>query len=425
MAGVRGPSIGRRILIVAGLAGGVLGVESCTDDGVGPAEPMPAVTAAGALAFQQVSSGDIHTCGVTAGSKAYCWGWNQQGQLGDGSRTERVRPTLVKGGLLFRQISAGQAHTCGITTDNKLYCWGDNFFGQLGDGTESAEPAKVPVAVAGSRRWRQVSAGNSHTCAIAMDDRAFCWGDNSLGEIGNGSSSSTPKLMPTAVSGGLLFRQVSTALFHTCAVTLDNRAYCWGGDQWGQIGDGASSSTCSTNSLPCRKAPTLVAGGYQWRNIDAGGGGSGGEDNPDPMHGGHTCGITTDDRAFCWGEGRLGQNGDGVLTIRKAPVAVAGGLKFRSISLGIEHVCAVTTGSKPYCWGANSLGQLGDGTTTRRTRPRAVAGNHLFRQVSAGGMFACATTSDKVAWCWGANDGNLGDGTFTNRLVSVRVIGPS
>jgi hypothetical protein len=121
----------------------------------------------------------------------------------------------------------------------------------------------------------------------------------------------------------------------------------------------------------------------------------------------------------------VGQNGDGVLTIRKAPVAVAGELKFRSISLGIDYVCAVTTGSKPYCWGANPLGQLGDDTTTRRIRPRAVAGNHLFRQVSAGGMFACATTSDNVAWCWGANAGNLGDGTFTNRLVPVRVIGPS
>jgi alpha-tubulin suppressor-like RCC1 family protein len=395
-----------------------------TDPGVPRAE---ATLASAPLAFRQVSAGLWHTCGVTEDNRAYCWGL---GGLGDGTTMQRLVPTLVRGGLHFRQISAGEAHTCGVTAENRAYCWGSNFFGQLGNGSQSFDPSLRPVAVAGGHLFRQVSAGSEHTCAVTTDDRVFCWGSNTAGQLGKGTVEPTnsPTLTPVAIAGTLRFRGVSVAVYHTCGVTIDNRAYCWGGDQWGQIGDGSGSGSCGVPDGPqvCRAKPTLVAGGYRFRQVDAGGGHGPGEDTPG-TDGGRTCGVTTDDRAFCWGDGSHGQNGDGTQQMRSSPRLVAGGLHFRSVSAGLWHTCGVSTDGRAYCWGWNTGGQIGDGTLeTLRLRPRAVLGGHLFAQVSAGGDHTCGTTPANVAYCWGANgNGALGDGTATGyRLKPRAVVGP-
>jgi alpha-tubulin suppressor-like RCC1 family protein len=120
----------------------------------------------GSLSFLQVSGGGGHSCGVTTDNRAYCWGENHYGQLGDGTfGTDRVRPAAVLGGLQFVQVSLSGAHTCGVTTDRRLYCWGFNFFGQLGDGSSLHQHA--PVVVAGGRQFRSVEVGQIHTCALS------------------------------------------------------------------------------------------------------------------------------------------------------------------------------------------------------------------------------------------------------------------
>lgn len=277
----------------------------------------------------------------------------------------------------------------------------------------------MPVAVAGGLRFRQLSTFHSHTCGVTTDDRVFCWGNNVFGQLGNGTTGEIgyPELSPIAVMGSLRFRGVSVGVFHSCGVTTTDRAYCWGGDQWGQIGDGAASGVCQVtfNQLPCRTKPTLVAGGYRWRQLDAGGGNGPGEGQTGPTHAGRTCGVTTDGRAFCWGDGTEGLIGDGTFSLRSAPTRVAGSQVFRSISTGEWHTCAVTTENRAYCWGVNHFGQLGDGTQdTRRLRPRAVVGGHLFDQVSAGLGATCGRTTAGAAYCWG---GPVGDGTDSNYLV--------
>lgn len=228
-----------------------------------------------------------------------------------------------------------------------------------------------------------------------------------------------------AVSGTLRFRGVSVAYHHSCGVTTTDRAYCWGGDQWGQIGDGSGSSTCGSAGWPlsCRTRPTLVAGGYRFRLIDAGGGGGRGEDNVGPANGGRTCGVTTDDRAFCWGDGTQGQNGDGTRSMRSSPSEVAGGLQFRGVSAGIRHTCGTTRDNRAYCWGWNTSGQLGDGTEGNiRLRPRAVVDGHRFDQLSAGGGRTCGKTPAGVAYCWGFY---VGDGTASYHLRPRAVTGTS
>jgi alpha-tubulin suppressor-like RCC1 family protein len=401
----------RKTVVLPGLCMVLAGCDDTSSrDLTGPepaareSEPTAAPAASATLVARQVNVGELHQCVVATDNRAYCWGWNVFGQIGDGTTSfERPAPTLVKGGLSFRQITAGTYHTCGVTTDNRAFCWGLGGF--LGDGTSMSRLRPYPVA--GGLSFRQVSAGREHTCGVTTDDRVYCWGENFTGQLGNGTQgeNQNPELSPVAVMGTLRFKGVSVGMYHSCGVTTTGRAYCWGGDQWGQLGDGTASGTCEfpLGTSPCRKKPTLVVGGYQWRQVDAGGGSGPPEGSTEPLEGGRTCGVTTDGRAFCWGDGTLGQNGDGTRSMRTAPRQVAGDRLYRAISTGYWHSCALASDNRAYCWGGrNGGGELGDGTQDiLRLRPRAVVGGHSFEQISTGHGSTCARTPTGAIYCWG------------------------
>ena len=213
----------------------------------------------GGLTFSQISTGVSHTCGVTTTGAGYCWGYNA-GFLGDGTTTAKSVPTSVSGGLTFSEISAGNSHSCGLTTTGEAYCWGYNTYGQVGDGTTD-HPRLVPVAVTGSLIFSKISAGNIYSCGLTTAGTAYCWGYNGpYGKIGDGST--VTKLVPTAVSGGLTFSQIDTGSYsHSCGVTTTGAAYCWGYNNYGQIGD---------NTIITRKVPTAVSGGLTFSQISAG-----------------------------------------------------------------------------------------------------------------------------------------------------------
>ena len=378
----------RTPVLALSIAVGALG---CREDPTAPAgqEPAAVLAAATTLALYQVSAGEEHTCGVTTDNRAYCWGYNGKGQLGDGTTTDRHTPVAVAGGLRFHAISTGQGTTCGVTTDYRAYCWGDNVLGQLGDGTTT--PRLRPVAVAGGHRFRQVDVTFEHACAVSYPDpgRAYCWGWGGDGQLGNGSRTNHPT--PVAVAGSLLMRQVSVGYFHSCGVTTSNLAYCWGDNRYGELGD--------SSSVALRSTPSRVAGAHQFRTLDAGAY--------------HTCAVTTGNRAFCWGDGRGGALGNGKAYLSFWPRAVAGGLSFERVSAGLYQSCGETTANRPYCWGGMN-----------RLTPVAVPGNFFFNQVTAGGTHACGKTAGSVAYCWGGNfSGELGDGTTTASSTPVRVAG--
>jgi alpha-tubulin suppressor-like RCC1 family protein len=396
------PALAAALLVAA------LGCREDTESPAGP-EPVPALatTTTAALAFYQVSAGEDYTCGVTTDNRAYCWGHNTQGELGDGTTTGRLAPVAVAGGLRFRQVSAGFFTTCGVTTDYRAYCWGANDLGELGDGTTT--PRLTPIPVAGGRQFRQVETNFEHSCGVSYpDNRAYCWGDNRDGALGNGTNTGPESgyygpysSRPVAVVGTLAFRQVSAGYYHTCGVTTDSRAFCWGLNKYGQIGD---SSTAYR-----RLKPSRVAGTRQYRQVDAGAD--------------YTCAVSTGDRAFCWGDGRQGQVGNGKAYLSFWPKAVAGGLSIARVTAAWEHTCGETTLNRAYCWGANFNGQLGDGTTNNSLTPVAVAGGLYFSQVSTGLAHTCGRTPDAVAYCWGRNfEGQLGNGTqSTSQLTPVAV----
>jgi alpha-tubulin suppressor-like RCC1 family protein len=378
------------------------------DEAAGPR--VATAVSAGTLAFAQVSTGAFHTCGVTTAGRAYCWGGNDKGQLGDGTtvvNVTRTTPVAVVGGLRFRHVTAGYEHTCGVTTDDRVYCWGLNFFGQLGNGTQGSDHFLVatPAEVVGGHRFRQVRAGYSHTCAITRSDLAFCWGENIYGQLGDGTTigDATPdrgRATPVRVLGELQWRQLSGGGEHTCGVTQTDQLYCWGLNDHGQLGNGTTTN---------RLKPAPVSGGRQFRQVDAGGY--------------HTCAVTTGNLAYCWGFNFVGALGDGTTTQRLTPGAVAGLRRFDHVNAGDLHTCGVTLARRGFCWGRNATGQLGDGTTISRLRPVQPGGGLELRQVSGGLLHTCGVTTDDLAYCWGSG-GLLGDGTTTRRLLPVPVVAP-
>ena len=186
------------------------------------------VAVAGGLRFRQLSAGFSATCGVTTDNLAFCWGDNARGELGDGTTTDRLTRVPVAGGLHFRQVETTFQRTSGVTLDNRPFCWGDNSQFQLGDGTKIIR--LTPVAVASSLPFRQVAPGYTHTCGVTTDNRAFCWGTNQHGELGN-SRKGFRRARPALVTGALQFRQVDASRDYSCAVTTDDRAFCWGDKQ--------------------------------------------------------------------------------------------------------------------------------------------------------------------------------------------------
>jgi alpha-tubulin suppressor-like RCC1 family protein len=336
--------------------GTLYGPETC-DEGVYGCSSRP-VAVLGGLRFKNVSAGWYFTCGVATDARAWCWGSNWTGQVGDGSTTQRLKPVAVLGGHLFRQVSAGIDHACGLTTDNRIYCWGYNANGELGDGTRTTRLA--PRLVAGGRTWRLVSAGGQHTCGLTTDDRAYCWGDNSEGQLGD-STTAPRRLVPVLVAGGRSFAQLGSGDFHTCAVTVGDRGFCWGLGEQGQLGNGGTARA---------RWPKAVAGGLALGRI------TGGRF--------FTCAETTGHKAYCWGLNSEGQLGIGTLSGPDAcslgacstrPLAVAGGRSFAQVDAGGLHVCARTGGDVAYCWGDSFYGQTGTGVIFFDEKtPKAVLG---------------------------------------------------
>jgi alpha-tubulin suppressor-like RCC1 family protein len=372
----------------------------CADEIQSPTPPdaEPAMAAATAqLSFRQISGGWSHSCGVTTDDRAYCWGFNGDGELGDGTTTAHLTPVPVAGGLRFQQVSAGLNFSCGVTTGNQAYCWGVNFDGELGSGA-SQNQSTTPTSVAGAHSFRQVAAGSFYACGVTTKNVAYCWGANYQGELGDGTSGATSPT-PVAVAGGRFFRQISAGFEHTCAVTPSNTAYCWG---TGYLGNGPYS----THTTPVR----VQGSGGTMRLVRAG------------QY--HSCGITSDNRAVCWGDNFRGKLGDGTETLRLLPVRVAGGRFYNDVAVDEEHSCAVTTGSIAYCWGRNRFGEVGDGTRSKRLVPAAVAGGLRFSSIRVGRHFSCGVTTASRGYCWGDNpNGELGDGTTIQRTRPTPVAG--
>jgi alpha-tubulin suppressor-like RCC1 family protein len=256
--------------------------------------------------------------------------------------------------------------------------------------TASGDLSTPTSSASSPLKFRQVSVGEDHSCGVTTDDVAYCWGSNESGQLGNETVASSTT--PVPVAGDHRFRQVSAeGRWHSCGVSTENVAYCWGTNDFGQLGNGTEMGSA---------IPSPVAGGLRFREVNAG-----------TLH---TCGVTTRNAAYCWGHNQEGALGNGERNASPNPVAVRGGLTFRQVSAGNDFTCGVTTENVAYCWGTNSVGQLGIGNNTGpltcfsaeslhgcAIRPVRVARRLAFSRVSSGDRHTCGVTTDGSAFCWG------------------------
>lgn len=330
-------------------------------DGTTADSSVPIDVAGLATGIVAISSGSLHTCALTTGGEALCWG-QANGQLGTGAATNTPSATPAPvcadaacatplAGIVA--IAASSSHTCAVTSDATVKCWGDNEDGQLGDGTQTA--SDTPVDVVGITTATAITTGESHSCALTSAGAAVCWGSNGEGQIGDDRACGRRCSAPSPVAGldsGVA--SISAGGLHTCALLDDGTVRCWGFNFGGQSGDGTSANI--------RVTPVPVSGLSDILAISANG-----------SFRGHTCAITAAGGVACWGDNANGQLGDGTTVDRAVPVAVAGlSGPVVALSSGDAHACAIVQDGRVLCWGHNGAGQLGDGTQTERHLPVAV-----------------------------------------------------
>lgn len=351
-----------------------------------------------------ITAGARHTCALTNSGGMKCWGQNSSNQLGDGSGTEKLVPVNVSGLTSgVSAISAGEVHTCALTTSGGLKCWGANSYGQLGDGTTS--PHSAPGDVSGlTSGVSAISAGNFHTCALVTGGGMKCWGKNSEGQVGDGTTGS-PRTTPTFVTNltsGVAW--ISSGISHTCAVTTSGRAKCWGQQDstYPRLGDGTA----------IQRTTAINVSGF----INGGG--------PLEAGGFHTCGLGVYGGVQCWGMNDMGQLGDGSNINKNIPVNVSGLSNAIAISGGYRHTCALTAAGGVKCWGDNMYGQLGNGSNTSSNIPVDVNGlTSGVIAITAGNNHTCALLSNGTAKCWGYNsNGQLGNNDPNKASSNIPVL---
>ncbi|MDO4781243.1 MAG: hypothetical protein Q4A34_02540 [Candidatus Saccharibacteria bacterium] len=381
--------------------------------------------------FMQVAAANEHTCALASNNKAYCWGSGGQGRLGNGSSSDKSTPSLVAQGELpsnayFTKVTAGTHHTCALASNDKAYCWGSGGQGRLGNGSSSDKSTPSLVAqgeLPNDAYFTHISVGVYHTCALASNNKIYCWGYGGYMHLGNGSSSdkSTPSLVAQGeLPSNAYFTKVTAGTHHTCALASNDKAYCWGSGGQGRLGNGSSSD---------KSTPSLVAQGElpndaYFTHISA--------------RGYHTCALASNNKAYCWGDGGQGRLGNGSTSSKSTPTIVAQGelpfsAHFTRLFAGTHHTCALASNNKAYCWGSGGQGRLGNGSSSDKSTPSLVAQGELpndayFTHISARGYHTCALASNNKAYCWGdGGQGRLGNGAIVNQSTATQVtpVGPA
>ncbi|KAL4518389.1 hypothetical protein Ndes2437A_g04673 [Nannochloris sp. 'desiccata'] len=367
------------------------------------------------VTFEKVSVGVFVTCGIATGTgDLYCAGNNDDGAVGDGTQIRRTTMTKVIGDGPWIDVSAGDWHACGTKADNTAYCWGFNE-GRLGTGKADPIQATTPQQVNGT--WSQISAGHFHSCGLQTSGQVLCWGNNKNGRLGNGEISGigslgaeTYEFSPLPVKNGANFKTISAKGSHTCGLKNDGTAWCWGGNDDGELGIGEFGGY--------KTVPTKVPG--SWKEINNG------------LR--FTCGIDSKDDAYCWGALRGGNSTHEQLDSKPQKIGPPG-QKWSKITGGMQHACGILTDGTARCFGLGWHGQLMNGLNTSYAEPFAIScnstepcepkGGGLWKDIYAGEYNSCGIYQDGTLVCAGENPyGSLGSGTDNNFIYDPTPVTP-
>ncbi len=287
----------------------------------------------------RVAASIRHTCAIDMNGQAWCWGFGEGGQLGDGRRENSPVPVAVAGGLQLSAIagSVSGSVNCALTSGGEAWCWGPDIDGVLGNGTRAGSDLPVPVLT--SDTFVAISVGQSHACGVTTARDAYCWGLNWFGNLGVGSAGGeggiSRSTTPLLVIGALKFTRIAAGGEHTCALAEDGRAYCWG----------LGHLTGTTGAASYVSSPVPVEGGRTYVAISAGFA--------------HTCALTASGEIDCWGENFDGKLGNGTFADSETPVRIDSRETFIDVAAGGAHTCAVSAAQVAWCWGGNPWGGVG------------------------------------------------------------------
>ncbi len=352
-----------------------------------------------------VGVGRYFGCALSVDGGVRCWGSNGRGWLGDASTTDHFAPTQVQGPLVgqplgqVKALSVGRNHSCAVNSAGNVFCWGSNSNGQLGDGTTVDRALATPAAA--NARFVDVAVGAVHTCALASDGRVWCWGNNSKGQLGDGTTDGSTTPRPSLVDNA---RALASGSTHSCAVLVDGTVACWGSDDYHETGS-CGKGQCAISTANGMTNARSIAVGDQY-----------------------ACALAADGKVACWGRNDFHQLGGAAWGASASAVTVTA-IDAVALATGVATTCAATAGGQVLCWGDNMQGEAGDVGTKPldASAPNVVALARVAMgpspAASAGTYSSCALTAggkagQPAARCWGDNAANeIGDGSTVERIT--------
>ena len=332
---------------------------------------------------------------IAADGKLYTWGYNNFGQLGNGTTINKSIPTQIGSSTNWVNIASGQYHTMAIKSDGTLWAWGQNTYGQLGDGTNTYRTS--PFQIGTATNWASISCGQYYTLAIKTDGTLWAWGQNSYTQLGDGTSNSrnTPGQIGTATN----WATVACGYYHSIAVKTDGTLWAWGNNVTGQLGDGTTTPKSTPNQIGTANNWSIVTCGQYY-----------------------SLAIKTDGTLWAWGYNLYGQLGDGTTVNKSNPIQVGSSSNWTSVTSALISTLAKKSDGSIWAWGDNSYGELGDGTNVSKSSPTKIGIDTTWNKIEGGYQYFTALKTDGSIWSWGKNDyGQLGDNTTQNKNAPTRI----
>lgn len=356
------------------------------------------------LYAQNISAGGYHSLAICSDNTARAWGGNTYGQLGDGTGINRSVPGPVSFLTGIIALAGGYEHSLALKNDGTVWTWGNNYYGQLGDGTidtTGCECKTTPVQVNSLTGIVAIAGGYVHSLALKNDSTVWAWGNNEVGQLGDGTN--TDRATPIQVSPLTGILAIACGSGYSLALKNDGTVWAWGSNSSGQLGDGTNISVTTPIQVSSLTGITAITGGEE-----------------------HSLALKNDGTVWAWGINNSGQLGDGTYLDKWTPLQINSLIGIVAItSGGTNHSLALRNDGTVWAWGKNYWGQLGDGTTIDKTTPIQVSTLTGITGIAAGMEgHSFALKNDGTLWAWGNNGvGQLGDGTLMDRLTPVQVLG--